>query len=105
MARVYPFHPWRYTAKAGALENLVTQPYDKISPEMQRRYLSLSPYNLVRVILGEKHPEDNDRQNVYTRAAAFLNDWIASGILQQDSEPAVYPYFQEFTIEETGERL
>ena len=27
---------YRYTEKAGPLENLVTQPYDKISPAMQR---------------------------------------------------------------------
>ena len=42
------------TATAGPLESLVTQPYDKISPAMRRRYLSQSPYNLVRVILGER---------------------------------------------------
>ena len=31
---------------------VVTQPYDKISPEMQARYYDLSPYNLVRIIRG-----------------------------------------------------
>ena len=54
LARIFPFQPYRYGAKAGSIENLVTQPYDKISPEMQARYLSLSPYNLVRIILGER---------------------------------------------------
>ena len=44
-----------------------------------RRAISrVSPYNLVRVILGERKPEDSDTDNVYTRAAAHLNDWIAS---------------------------
>ncbi|HEY2017743.1 MAG TPA: DUF1015 domain-containing protein [Bryobacteraceae bacterium] len=105
MAKIYPFHPLRYTEKAGALGNLVTQPYDKISPAMQARYLSLSPYNLVRVILGERHPSDSDADNVYTRAAGHLNSWIASGILARDPEAAVFPYFQEFTVPDTGERL
>jgi len=105
LAKIYPFQPFRYSEKAGPLANLVTQPYDKISPEMQQHYLSASPYNLVRVILGEKKPADNDGDNVYTRAAAFLNEWIASGILAQDQEPAVFPYFQEFRVDETGERL
>jgi uncharacterized protein (DUF1015 family) len=105
LARIYPFQPLRYTEKAGPLSNLVTQPYDKISPEMQARYLSLSPYNLVRVILGERKPGDSDTDNVYTRAAAYLNDWIAKGVLATDSEPGVYPYFQEFTVPDTGERL
>src|SRR5205823_13585441 len=31
--------------------------------------------------------------------------WIASGILAQDSEPGLFPYFQEFTVPDTGERL
>ena len=86
-------------------ENLVTQPYDKISPAMRSRYLAGSPYNLVRVILGERGPADSDRDNVYTRAAAHLNQWIASGILVRDGQPGVFPYFQEFTVPDTGERL
>jgi uncharacterized protein (DUF1015 family) len=72
---------------------------------MQARYLSVSPYNLVRVILGERKPEDSEADNVYTRAAAHLNDWIASGVLARDTEPGIYPYFQEFTVPDTGERL
>jgi uncharacterized protein (DUF1015 family) len=87
------------------LGNLVTQPYDKISPAMQKRYLSLSPYNLVRVILGERTTVDSDTDNPYTRAARHLNDWIASGKLARDEEPGIFPYFQEFTVPDTGERL
>ncbi|HEV2445328.1 MAG TPA: DUF1015 domain-containing protein [Candidatus Sulfopaludibacter sp.] len=105
LARIYPFQPYRYTEKAGPLGNLATQPYDKISPAMRQRYLALSPYNLVRVILGESQPGDSAADNVYTRASAFLNDWIASGILARDAEPGVFPYFQEFTVPDTGERL
>jgi uncharacterized protein (DUF1015 family) len=72
---------------------------------MQARYLSLSPHNLVRVILGERKPADSEQDNVYTRAAAHLNDWAGSGVLARDPEPAIYPYFQEFTVPDTGERL
>lgn len=105
MAQVFPFQPYRYSASAGSLDTLVTQPYDKISPTMQQRYLSLSPYNLVRVILGQRRDSDNDTDNVYTRAAAHLNSWLASGILVQDKEPAFYAYSQEFEIPDTAERL
>lgn len=105
MARIYPFRPFRYTARAGAPENLVTQPYDKISPAMQARYLSLSPYNLVRIILGERKAGDSPIDNVYTRAAQYLSDWMTEGVLAQDPEPAIFPYFQEFTVPDTGERL
>jgi len=105
LAKIYPFQALRYTAQAGPLASLVTQPYDKISPAMQARYLSLSPYNLVRLILGERKPEDNEAANVYTRAAAYLNDWTARGVLARDPAPAIFPYFQDFTVPDTGERL
>ena len=72
---------------------------------MQSRYLSLSPYNLVRVILGERKPSDSGNDNVYTRAAGYLNAWIAAGVLARDAQPGLFPYFQEFTVPDTGERL
>ncbi|HEY1205096.1 MAG: DUF1015 domain-containing protein [Bryobacteraceae bacterium] len=105
MAKIFPFQPYRYSDSAGPLETLVTQPYDKITPEMRARYLSLSPYNLVRVILGERFAEDSAEVNVYTRAAAYLEDWVARGILVKEAEPALFAYFQEFAVPDTGERL
>jgi uncharacterized protein (DUF1015 family) len=105
MARIYPFRAYRYSPASGQPADLVTQPYDKISPAMQQRYLSLSPYNLVRIILGERFPDDTDTNNVYTRAAAYLEEWIQRQVLLQDPEPAVYHYFQEFTVPDSGERL
>jgi len=105
LARIFSFQPYRYSAKAGPAEHLVTQPYDKISPAMQARYLSLSPYNLVRVILGEKFPADSEQDNVYTRAAASLNEWIQKGILERESVPSLYAYYQRFQVPDTGETL
>ena len=105
MAKVFPFRPYRYSRTAGPLDQLATQPYDKISPAMQQRYLARSPYNLVQIILGERHPNDTDADNVYTRAAKHLNDWIASGVLVQDEQPGFFACFQEFTVPDTGERL
>ena len=105
LATIQPFEPYRYSPKAGDPANLVTQPYDKISPEMQTRYLAASPYNLVRVLLGEKRPTDTDSDNVYTRAAAYLDNWIRDGILARDPAPGIYTYFQEFAVPDSGERL
>jgi uncharacterized protein (DUF1015 family) len=105
MADVSPFRAYRYSASAGRLEDLVTQPYDKISPQMRQRYLSLSPYNLVRIILGERFPSDSPVDNVYTRAAQSLDAWTGSGVLVQQPEAAFFAYFQEFSVPDTGERL
>jgi uncharacterized protein (DUF1015 family) len=90
---------------AGPLAGLVTQPYDKISPEMRTRYLALSPYNLVRIILGERLESDTAADNVYTRAAGYLNDWMARGVLVREPEPCLFAYFQDFCVPDTGERL
>jgi uncharacterized protein (DUF1015 family) len=87
------------------VENLLTQPYDKITAAMQARYLSLSPYNLVRIILGQPSPSDSAGDNVYTRAAGLLGDWIAAGILEQESAPGIYAYFQKFTAPDSGQTL
>src|ERR1700730_11173991 len=94
MARVYPFTPYHYSEIAGPLVSLVTQPYDKITPAMREIYLSQSPYNLVRIILGE-----------YSTAAQLFKDWIEGGILVQDKEPSLFAYFQEFRVPDTGEYL
>lgn len=87
------------------MQNLVTQPYDKISPVMQRHYLEVSPYNLVRVILGERRPDDTETGNVYTRATRTMQEWISSGVWARDAEPDMFAYFQEFVVPDTGERL
>jgi uncharacterized protein (DUF1015 family) len=105
MAQIFPFQPYRYSPRAGRLPDLVTQPYDKISPEMQARYLALSPYNLVRIILGERLPSDDATVNVYTRAAGYLNDWIARGVLAREPQPCLFAYSQDFCVPDTGERL
>ncbi len=104
MATVKPFQPYRYTPKAGDPANLLTQPYDKINPAMQAKYLAASPYNLVRVILGERHSSDNPSDNVYTRAAKYLDEWTRDGILAQDLQPGFYAYFQDFAVPDTNER-
>lgn len=105
MARVFPFQAYRYTAKAGDPANLVTQPYDKIYPAMRERYLAASPYNLVRIVLGETRDSDSGADNVYTRAAGYLDAWIGQGVLAQDSAPGMFAYFQDFEIPGTSERL
>jgi uncharacterized protein (DUF1015 family) len=105
MAKIYPFRAYRYSPSAGAPVSLVTQPYDKITPKMRETYLAQSPYNLVRVILGESTDADSPSDNVYTRAAKHLTDWIESGVLAQEKEPSLYAYFQEFRVPDTGEYL
>jgi len=97
MARVYPFRAWRYNPSSVCLQDVVTQPYDKITPAMQQAYYQRSPYNLVRIILGLPELFDaGGGENVYTRAARDFHAWRAQGILIQESEPCVFAYAQHF---------
>jgi uncharacterized protein (DUF1015 family) len=96
MAYILPFRAWRYDPQKGPLAQVVTQPYDKISAEMQARYYAASPYNLVRIILGKRTDSDHRADNVYTRAAECFADWRRNGTLRQDPQPAVYAYSQSF---------
>lgn len=105
MAHIFPFHAYRYSSKAGDPAALVTQPYDKIYPDMQERYLAASPYNLVRIILGERFDGDTAEDNVYSRAAGHLDAWIGEGILEREAEPALFAYFQRFRDPDSGEEL
>jgi uncharacterized protein (DUF1015 family) len=72
---------------------------------MQERYLAASPYNLVRIILGKAEEGDNESNNVYTRAAGHLREWIHSGILEREAQPSFYAYFQEFADPDSGDLL
>jgi uncharacterized protein (DUF1015 family) len=103
MARIYPFRALRYDTSLVKMEDVVTQPYDKITPAMQERYYEASPYNLIRVILGKQFPTDTDDENCYTRAAETLRDWRKNHILAEESEPALYGYSQTYTVPHTNE--
>lgn len=97
MADIRPFRALRYNLQRVSAQQVVTQPYDKITPAMQAKYYAASPYNLVRIILGRRQDGDNTVENVYTRAAAFGREWRREGILQQDAPPSIYVYAQAFT--------
>ncbi len=99
MAHIYPFRAWRYNPSSVRLEDVVTQPYDKITPAMQQAYYQRSPYNLVRIILGLPELFDAEGgENVYTRAARDFRAWRAQGILIEETEPCVFAYAQRFQV-------
>ena len=98
MAQIFPFRAYRYNPERVDLSHVLTQPYDKITPQMQERYYQLDAHNLIRVEKGRAEESDTPANNVYTRAAKALEDWISGGILQRDAEPAIYVYFQEYSL-------
>src|SRR5512137_3119432 len=103
MAQVYPFRGIRYSAHVGNLTDLVAPPYDRVPDDVQATLYARHPKNIVRVTKGKLEPGDDEKQNVYTRAAQTLSDWLRQGVLVRDEKPALYVYHQEYTF--GGERL
>jgi uncharacterized protein (DUF1015 family) len=105
MAKIFPFRALRYNPNKVSISDVVTQPYDKISPSMREGYYSKSPHNLVRIILGKTEADDNGQMNVYTRAAAHLRNWRDERAILQDAEPGIYLYTQTFHLPGDSSRI
>ena len=103
MAELYPFRALHYDpAAVGNLSKVVTQPYDKISSDMQARYYEAHPANLVRIILREK---SDSAENFYREAAREFRSWIENGAVVSERDACFYPYAQEYEVPGTsGER-
>jgi uncharacterized protein (DUF1015 family) len=104
MALVQPLRAYRYNPSLAPFEKVLTQPYDKITPAMQEKYYAADPHNLIAIEKGRIQKDDSSQNNVYTRAAASLNTWIAENVVQQDAAPAFYAYTQEYDVPGTSLR-
>ncbi len=104
MAQIFPFQAYRYNPGRVELARVLTQPYDKIMPAMQERYYGLDAHNLITIEKGKSRPDDAPSNNVYTRAAEALREWIAEDVLVRDPAPSIYVYSQDYAVPHSGER-
>jgi uncharacterized protein (DUF1015 family) len=91
LVEIRPFKGIRYTKKAGKLEDLVAQPYDKIDAEMQKEYYAKSDYNYCRLTLPIE-------ENRYEISKQRLEKWFKEDIFKQDKTPGLYVYYQDFEL-------
>lgn len=97
MPSIQAFRGLRYDPKhVGSLSNVIAPPYDVIGKDLQDQLYKAHPANVIRLILNRDEPGDNDSNNRYTRAAKFLKNWRAEGVLTGEADPAVYVYHQIF---------
>ncbi len=89
MAQVLPFRALRYAEGAGALADLVSPPYDVISPAERETYLRASPYNAVHLILPEVG---------YEEVGALIARWRREGALAREPDPVLIAWTQSFTL-------
>jgi len=99
MPEIRPFTGLVYDpTRAGPADRVTAPPYDVISPVDQDRYYRMSPYNVVRLILGKDEPGDDVSTNKYTRASSYLRSWTKEGILRPTPKPSVFPYELDFHL-------
>jgi uncharacterized protein (DUF1015 family) len=85
------------------MDEVITPPFDVISPEEQEMYYKRHPYNMIRLILGQRQPKDDEYNNWYTRAAEALRSWQEEAVLIRDAKPAFYDY--EIDYQESSHQL
>lgn len=94
--KILPFRGIRYNIDPDCV---TSPPYDMVSPTDRIYFHNRHPKNVIRLIFGQELPDDTPDDNRFTRAGAYLFEWLAEGTLVQDPNPAVYVYEQHFTLQ------
>ena len=89
MVEVLPFKGLGF--KPGNLKEIITEPYDKISNDLQRTYYERSENNFIRLNL----PTGTDPHN---SAKKTLEEWRNNGTLKEDQSPFFYEYIEQFDL-------
>lgn len=93
MKVVRGFKGVRYNPEfVGELDNVITPPYDIISPELRDTLANLSEYNFVHIDL----PKEKEGQNKYKYAGDLYSIWKKKGVLLKDNSPKTYWLVQSF---------
>jgi uncharacterized protein (DUF1015 family) len=99
MAIIRPFVGTRYNARhVGELSNVLTPPYDVISPKMREELHARHPNNFVHLDLGRDMPGDDSYSNRYSRAAGMYTWGRGGGVMLDDARPSLYIYTQTFRL-------
>jgi len=96
MSTIIPFHGTVYEPKVD-IAKTVAPPYDIIDEAGQEALYTRHSHNIIRLELGLDQPGDGPTNNRYTRAANTLHDWLRSGVLTRDAQPAIYYHTIEYT--------
>jgi uncharacterized protein (DUF1015 family) len=104
LADIRPFNGIHYNpVTVKDLAKVICPPYDIIPPPLQQELHRRSEFNFIRIEYGLETQHDNNLDNKYTRAAAFMADMLKQKVLMMDSKPAVY--IDEHTFNYQGKSL
>lgn len=91
MAKLLPIRAWRYNQELSQSIDELTSPLFDVISEKQRQALYEQPYNSIHLSVPLKG-------ETAQQAHQTLDQWKAEGILQLDEIPAIYVYYQYFTL-------
>ncbi len=104
--QISPFVGLLYdVSRVGPLERVTTPPYDTISLLDRRRFERADPHNVVRLVLGEDLPGDDEHENKYRRAASSFRRWREEGALVPTPGPTYFAYEMRFRLHGDERRL
>ncbi|MEZ0537814.1 DUF1015 domain-containing protein [Caldicellulosiruptoraceae bacterium PP1] len=98
MAEIKAFFGVRYAENID-LDKVICPPYDIISESEREELYQKSPYNIIRIEYGKELPNDNEKENKFTRAKKSLDEWLNSGILKKEDKESLYILEQEFEVD------
>ncbi|UCF87144.1 MAG: DUF1015 domain-containing protein [Nitrospiraceae bacterium] len=105
MAEIIPFKGILYNPQKVAASNVMSPPYDIVTPQLKNALYARDTHNIVRIDFGKDHDGDNERENRYTRALQFMKEWLREGIFIKDAEPLFYCYEAAYKIHNQEKRL
>lgn len=91
MPEIRPVRAWRYNQNLSTAIDDLTSPLFDVVSEKQRKALYQNPYNSIHLSV----PQGPDAAN---KAASLLGQWKSLGVIVQDRLPAIYVYYQYFTL-------
>jgi uncharacterized protein (DUF1015 family) len=98
LAEIQPFAGIRY--RTSDLSRVLAPPYDVIPSSLRDELYARDPRNVVRVVLN-RTPGDAG----YAEAGETYRRWLAEGVLQADTTPALYVLEQTFATDRTLRRF
>ncbi len=92
MTGVAPFRGLLYNPSKVYVKDVIAPPYDIITPYKQKQLYKQSIYNIVRIDFGLEYPDDNEKNNKYTRASENLHNWLEKGVIEYTKKPSYFIY-------------
>jgi len=106
VSRISPFVGLLFDrSRVGSLDDVTAPPYDVVSHAELLRYLHASPYNVIRLDLGEERPGEDRAEDKYRRAASELRSWREQRVLVPTDGPTYFPYEMLFSLHGTPRRI